>query len=86
MEIKLKSPTLFDDCKSIDIASLKKWGYLHPDQIKSGKIIWSLNGHPTGDISIWVSTLQDQSFLELIYILNGKPIRYKVPLVNVPSN
>jgi len=40
----------------------------------------------TGSISIAVDTFSESPCLELDYKLDGKPINYKVDLVNVPSN
>jgi hypothetical protein len=79
------SPIRFEDCNSIKISLLKSWGYLKSNQVKSGTILWSINGNPNGSVSVWVSTLKD-SFIELIYNWNGKPVQYKIPLVTIASN
>jgi hypothetical protein len=84
-------PDLYDECKTVDISFLNKHGYLKPDQWKTGSITWSRGeGHYkriTGSISIEVNTTDTQnSYLELNYKTNDKPISYRVRLVSVPSN
>jgi hypothetical protein len=83
-------PDLYDECKTISIAFLKQNGYLGPDQWRYGNITWSRgegsNKRITGSIGIWVSTKDNDFYLELDYKCNDKPIKYKVPLVTRPSN
>ena len=79
-------PTLYDELKTVSISFLTKHGYLKPNQWQSGTITWSRNGNKTGSISIRVSTLPGNPFLELDYLCNETPINYKVCLVSAPSN
>lgn len=79
-------PTLFDEALQIDISKLKEWGYLNPEQIRSGTLIWSRNGNKTGSISINVNTTKEQPFIELDYKYKNEPRKYKIDLVSVPSN
>lgn len=79
-------PTLFDECKTIDISKLSSWGYLKQNQIRNGTISWSVNGDNTGRISIAVNTFAERPFIELNYSCNGTPISYKVRLIKVGSN
>lgn len=79
-------PTIYDDCKTIDIACLTKWGYLKPLQIKTGGIKWSRGEVPEGNISITVNTVSNTPYLEFNYTSNGTPINYKVFLTYLPSN
>jgi hypothetical protein len=79
-------PTLFDDALQLDISKLKGWGYLHPNQIKSGTINWSRNGNPTGSISIQVNTHSEQPYAELDYKYRDEPRNYKVFLASTPTN
>ena len=79
-------PTLFDDCKTVSITSLKKWGYLSPNQYKSGVITWSRNGNKTASISITVNTTPENSYINLNYTCNGNTIDYNVYLVSLPAN
>ncbi|MEJ7739608.1 MAG: hypothetical protein WKF97_19460 [Chitinophagaceae bacterium] len=79
-------PTLYDECKTISIGFLKKHGYLQLDHWKSGTITWSVNGNKTGSISIAAYINAADPYLELDYTSNNKPIKYRVPLVNMPSN
>ena len=81
-----RSPTLYDELKTVSISFLKRHGYLKSDQWQSGTITWSSNGRTTGNISIAVSTQVGNAFLELNYRCNGAPINYKVQLVSIPSN
>lgn len=77
-------PTLFDEVKSVSITNLKKWGYLRPNQRRSGTITWSRNGHVTSSIGIEVNTRFDEVIFSYNY--GDKPVKFTVELVSVPSN
>ena len=80
-------PTLYNEALQIHISKLKGWGYLDPEQIKSGTLNWSRNGNPTGSISIQVNTHSEQPYLELDYKYRDEaPINYRVQLVSALSN
>ena len=38
--------TLYDEVLQIHISKLKEYGYIDPEQIKSGTLNWSRNGNP----------------------------------------
>lgn len=79
-------PTLYDECKTIDLSFLKKWGYLKPGQWKSGGITWSRAGNKTGSISFSVDMLTHNHYLELDYRSNEIPRKYQIQLVSILSN
>lgn len=79
-------PTLYNEALQISISKLKGWGYLNPEQIKSGTLNWSRNGNPTGSISIRVNTHSEQPYIELDYKYRDEPRNYKVYLTSTPSN
>ncbi len=79
-------PTLYNEALQISISKLKGWGYLDPEQFKSGTLNWSRNGNPTGSISIQVNTHSEQPYIELDYKYRDEPRNYKVRLVSIPSN
>jgi hypothetical protein len=79
-------PTLYDEALQIHISKLKGWGYLEPNQVKSGTINWSRNGNPAGSISIRVNTHSEQPYIELDYKYRDEPRNYKVRLISMPSN
>lgn len=79
-------PTLYNKALQIDISKLKGWGYLNPEQIKSGTLNWSRNGESTGSISIQVNTHSEQPYIELDYKYRDEPRNYKVYLTSIPSN
>jgi hypothetical protein len=79
-------PTLYNEALQIHISKLKGWGYLDPEQIKSGTLNWSRNGNPTGSISIQVNTHSEQLYIELDYKYRDEPRNYKVYLTSTPSN
>jgi hypothetical protein len=79
-------PTLYNEALQIHISKLKGWGYLDPEQIKSGTINWSRNGNPTGSISIRVNTHSEQPYIELDYNYRDEPRNYKVYLTSTASN
>lgn len=79
-------PTIFDEVLQISITKLKQWGYLDPEQFKSGTLNWSYNGEKTASISIIVNTYNPLPYIKLDYKSNGNPISYKINLVSIPSN
>lgn len=79
-------PTLYNEALQISISKLKGWGYLNPEQIKSGTLNWSRNGNPTGSISIQVNTHSEQPYIELDYKYRDEPRNYKVYLTSTLSN
>lgn len=79
-------PTLYNEALQIHISKLKGWGYLNPEQIKSGTLNWSSNGNTTGSISIQVNTQSEQPYIELDYKYRDEPRKYKVYLTSTPSN
>ena len=79
-------PTLYNEALQINISKLKGWGYLIPQQIKSGTLNWSRNGNQTGSISIKVNTHSKQPYIELNYKYRDETRNYKVSLVSMPSN
>lgn len=79
-------PTLYDECKRLNVTKLKSWKYLEPNQIKSGTVTWSSNGMETGSISIQVESFAHIAFVNLSYKCNGESIAYRVQLTQVPSN
>jgi hypothetical protein len=79
-------PTVFDSALQIQVSKLKEWGYLVPNQWKTGTLNWSRNGNPTGSISIGVSTLEGNEYLHLNYNFREEPREYKIRLVRKPTN
>ena len=79
-------PTLYNEALQIHISKLKGWGYLDPEQIKSGTLNWSRNGNPIGSISIIANTQSKHPYIELDYKYRGEPRNYKVYLTSTPSN
>lgn len=81
-----KNPFLYNDVLQIHISKLKRWGYLNPQQIKSGTINWSRNEIKTGSASIKANTCSEQPYIELNYKCNNESRNYKVYLTSTPSN
>jgi len=79
-------PTLYDEAKRISISSLKRWGYLEGKSRKVGIVTWSRADTATGSIQIKVNLLDANPQLELSYSINGSPVNYCVPLIQVSSN
>lgn len=80
-------PTLYDECKTINITNLKKWGYLKPNQLASGELSWKRNGVNTGNIGISSNTYGFDPFIELNYTYNNETrIQYRVFLISKPAN
>jgi len=79
-------PTLYNEALQINISKFKQWGYLNPNQIKSGILNWSTNGNHRASISIIVNTTVNPYFIELDYKYKDTPRKYKVEIISVPSN
>ena len=79
-------PTLYDECKTLSIFDIKRFGFLKSNFWKSGDIKWRRNGQVTGSISIMVKMDSSHPYLELNYKSNDTPISYQVPIVSIPAN
>jgi hypothetical protein len=79
-------PTLYDRCNTLSVTSLKHWGYIEPNLWKRGTVTWRTGDTVTSSISICVAMHPESPYLELSYLCDGQSIRYRVPLVAVPSN
>lgn len=79
-------PTLYDEAIQLQIAKLKEWEYLKPNQLKSGTVDWSRNGNHTASISIKANTTGEQPYIVLDYNYKDEPRNYKVKLVTLKSN
>lgn len=78
-------PLLYDDCLTINISDLKKWGYFEPNCSKGGTLSWSRRGENIGNISIRVYNFNRTS-IELDYKFNDEPRNYSVSITSIPSN
>jgi hypothetical protein len=79
-------PTHYDDLKHITIADLKRWNYLEPGTRRGGVITWKQKETTTASISILVNINQDGNYIDLDYMANGDPIKYRISLTSLPSN
>lgn len=79
-------PTLYNEALQIHISKLKGWGYLNPEQIKSGTINWYYNNVRTNWIEIKANTHTNRPYIELEYKYRDEPRNYKVYLTSTPSN
>jgi hypothetical protein len=80
------NPILFENILKLDISSLKKWGYLDDNQIKTGNVNWFVDGNKTNSISIKVDNKADFPFIEFTYRYNQELKRYKIFISTLPSN
>lgn len=79
-------PTLYDECKTIQMKDLKRWGYLKMPFHTYNTITWSRNGEKTAAIDIEVYMSATHAYMMLDYKCNGNAIRYQVDLISKPSN
>ncbi len=79
-------PTKIEELKAIRITRLKQDGYLDPDRNLTGSLNWTCNGEPSGSITISTYMTNPKPYFEVSYRINQIPIRYKIPLVSIPSN
>ncbi len=77
------------DTRNFNIFSLKKWGKLEPGCVSNASIIWYRGEEETSRIGYKISTMDDDSYIELDYRTKWygeqewRPIKYKVPLERV---
>lgn len=77
----------FSDLKKLTLADLKRLGYMVPQHRCSSTVNWTRRGETTGTIGVTVSLIGTGGFVELEYIFNSQePMKYKVELVQLPSN
>jgi hypothetical protein len=79
-------PKLYDEARTLSTAFLRDNGYLKPQQWQGGVVTWYRNGEKVASISIAVSTAKPNPYVELDYSYNGNPVKYKVQLIQKPSN
>jgi hypothetical protein len=82
----LSLPILYDELKTIRISSIKRNGFLRPDQMKSGIFSWTHNGKVVSRILITASTKPANPFVALRYKYNEVQMDYQVKLESLPSN
>lgn len=75
-----------DDCLTFKLSKLKEWGYLEND-VTFRTYIWSVDGKEIAKLGFRIATItEDLKQLTFDYSVNGKPIKYNVSIVTVPSN
>lgn len=79
-------PTLYDECLTLTISFLKRYGYLKPGQFQSGTSTWSVNCHETASIALAVNTKVAKPYIELNYSASGEARKYQLGLVTIPAN
>jgi len=47
-------PTILDEVKQISLTKLSEFGFMEPDSIKSGHLIWRGSGQEIGKINVSV--------------------------------
>lgn len=78
-------PFIIDRCRQINMKDLKDWGYLKNRGSKMFSITWTL-GNEISNISVWLVKNREKGFLELSYIIDSIPVKYKIRLITKPSN
>jgi hypothetical protein len=79
-------PHIYDECKTISMSDLNRWGMMTEGWLKSEIIKWSRNGIKTSSIAISVNYLDENPFITLKYTYRDEPIDYKVYFTSVASN
>jgi hypothetical protein len=73
--------TCAETCDAIDLAFLKRQGWLDPGGFSRGPLRWSLGGRVTSEITCTVDlTDEADPVLRLSYTYNGSPVGYPVRL------
>lgn len=85
--------TTVEDCRSVSISFLKKYGYLSAECCKWGGISWTnCYGEKTSSIGIVASTFEGESFVRFYYTATDRntgektEYDYKVRLTTTPCN
>ena len=79
-------PILYDECKTVSVSKLRKWGYLAEGKLVSGTLRWQRYGEETGSISIAVYNDFNNRFVQMSYVYREHEKNYRIMLVSVPSN
>jgi hypothetical protein len=79
--------TCAESCDAIDLAFLKRQGWLEPGGFRSGPLRWTVGGQVRSEITCVVD-LTDESdpLMRLKYTYNGEPIAYSVRLTTTAPN
>lgn len=77
-------PTLFDECKRIELSYLWKRYAMWIPQHRNISLAWTCCGRPAGNIDLIIDTRE--MYIELDYKYGDEPRCYRVQLVSVPSN
>ena len=82
-----------EDYLQLSVAKLREWGYLEPNQFRSGSVQWTRGwAENKSSISISVSTFPDDMYVRLWYTNTDrfsdekKDFDYKVSLTTTPCN
>ena len=85
--------SIVEDCRSVNVAFLKKHGYFSGDAYRSGTIRWSNSqGEETGSIGIAVSLAEGERYAQFTYTITDRysgektPCDYHVRLTTTPCN
>lgn len=77
-------PTLYDNALQLSTTDLKRLGMLNPNSLLFKSLYWGVSKQAS--ISIWVSTLAPQSYIDFSYSIKQRKYDYKINLVALPSN
>lgn len=83
----IKSPGV-EDCLSINISNLRKWGHLTPsEQSFIFRYCWISNGHSIQEVTCRIVQIQaDEKELQLSYVFEKQIIRYRVKMIAMQTN
>jgi len=83
----LNSPSV-DECFTLKISTLKKWGYLqHGIDVNNRIYTWEQEGQKLARISYSMRSLSPtQKLLPLKYRLGNHPVKYTIDLDGIPPN
>ena len=74
-----------EEALRLDMATLRRLGFLRPGTITTGPVRWTRGGEPSGSISLKVDLARlDDAHAVLTYAADGKPTVQRVQLVAEP--
>lgn len=78
-------PLIIDRCKDIRIKDFRDLGYLKSPGSRRFSMQWT-RGTEVAEIGVCLVNNREKGFVELSYIIDEVPVKYKIRLITKPSN
>jgi len=81
----MQQPVIIDGLVCFSLRDLSRLGLLQRDSYKSISVSL-IRGNNSFNIQVAASTYPGDSFIQLEYEVDQEPVKYKIPLIQVPNN